>query len=161
MSKRAALAALISAATVSIFGADATATNALSAVANTAAAGLTNAASVLSNTATAVASTAAAAATNTAAAASTATKTGPSYFWPIFWVVVVGAVFGFLWSKGYLLRMRDYAGETVEELKKCAWPSVDELKGSTVVVLVTIALLGVFTVAVDWVLSMFIRGITS
>jgi preprotein translocase SecE subunit len=45
-------------------------------------------------------------------------------------------------------------------LKKCSWPSREELKGSTVVVMITIALLGLFTVGVDWVLSSFMRLIT-
>jgi preprotein translocase subunit SecE len=78
----------------------------------------------------------------------------------IIWIVVIGAIFGFLWQRGYLARIRDYCAETQEELKKCTWPSIDELKGSTVVVMLTILLLGVFTVSVDWVLSMVIRLIT-
>jgi preprotein translocase SecE subunit len=65
----------------------------------------------------------------------------------------VGATFAFLWRKGYLLRLSGYIAETREELKKCTWPSVDELKGSTVVIFVTIALLGVFIVGVDFVIS--------
>jgi preprotein translocase subunit SecE len=72
-------------------------------------------------------------------------------------IAVVAAIFGFLWSKGYLVRMRNYVAETQEELKKCTWPTLDELKGSTVVVMVTLAILGAFTVAVDWVLSNIIR----
>ena len=42
--------------------------------------------------------------------------------------------------------------ETREELRKCTWPTWDELKGSTVVVMISILLLGVFTVVVDLVL---------
>jgi len=42
--------------------------------------------------------------------------------------------------------------QTREELRKCSWPTWDELKGHTVVVTITIALLGLFTVAVDRVL---------
>jgi len=78
----------------------------------------------------------------------------------IIWIVVIGAIFGFLWQRGYLVRIRDYCAETQEELKKCTWPSVDELKGSTIVVMLTIFMLGLFTVGVDWVLSMVIRAIT-
>ena len=40
----------------------------------------------------------------------------------------------------------------MEELKKCTWPTWVELKGSTVVVMVAILLLGVFTFAADQVL---------
>jgi preprotein translocase SecE subunit len=42
--------------------------------------------------------------------------------------------------------------ETREELKKCAWPNWEELKGSTALILVMIALLGGFIVLVDRVL---------
>jgi preprotein translocase subunit SecE len=75
--------------------------------------------------------------------------------------VIIGVVFGFLWYKGYLIKIRNYVAETQEELRKCTWPTVDELKGSTVVVVVTIALLGAFTVGVDWILSMVMRVITA
>ena len=76
-------------------------------------------------------------------------------------MAVIGVIFAFLWHKGYLVRMRDYVAETREELRKCTWPTVDELKGSTVVVLVTLTLLGIFTVGVDSVLLMVMRLITS
>ena len=65
------------------------------------------------------------------------------------WVVVVGVLFGVLWRKGYLLRLTTYVQQTREELRKCTWPSWDELKGSTVVVAISIVLLGGFTVLVD------------
>jgi preprotein translocase subunit SecE len=78
----------------------------------------------------------------------------------MIWVVVVAAAFIFLWRKGYLLRVSQYVVETREELRKCTWPSVDELKGSTVVILVTIVLLGGFIVAVDFVISQLVRLIT-
>jgi preprotein translocase subunit SecE len=73
------------------------------------------------------------------------------------WVAGIGAIFAFLWRKGYLLRVANYVAETREELKKCTWPSVEELKGSTVVVMVTLALLGAFTVGVDFVISQLVR----
>jgi len=78
----------------------------------------------------------------------------------IITVVVIGAIFAFMWQKGYLIKIRDYINETQEELKKCSWPSVDELKGSTVVVMLTILMLGLFMVSMDWILSMVIRLIT-
>jgi preprotein translocase SecE subunit len=103
----------------------------------------------------------AAVATNVAASAParTAAKSG-SYLGLIIWGAVIIAVFGFLWAKGYLVKMRNYVDETREELKKCSWPGREELKGSTVVVMVTITLLGLFTVGVDWILSSLMRLIT-
>ena len=73
------------------------------------------------------------------------------------WVAAIGAIFVFLWRKGYLLRVANYVAETREELKKCTWPSLEELKGSTMVVMVTLALLGAFTVGIDYIISQLVR----
>jgi preprotein translocase subunit SecE len=73
------------------------------------------------------------------------------------WAAAVGALFAFAWRKGYLRRITAYTQETREELKKCTWPTVDELKGSTVVVVVTFAMLAAFTVGVDVVLAFVLR----
>ncbi len=63
--------------------------------------------------------------------------------------VVVGVTFGILWRKGYLLQLTDYIKQTREELRKCTWPTWEELKGSTVVVTISIIILGGFIVLVD------------
>ena len=118
---------------------------------------VTNAAVAMTN-----AAPAAVAATNAATetAARTATKGGGGYLGLIIWGAVIVGIFAFLWVKGYLVKMRNYVDETQEELKKCSWPPREELKGSTVVVMVTIAILGLFTVGVDWILSSLMRLIT-
>jgi preprotein translocase subunit SecE len=77
----------------------------------------------------------------------------------IITILVVAVVFGILWYQGYLIRIRAYVAETQEELRKCTWPSWDELKGSTVLVMITMALLGLFTIVVDFILSIVNRGI--
>jgi preprotein translocase subunit SecE len=80
--------------------------------------------------------------------------------WIIVWVVVIGVAFGWLWRAGHLARFADYVQQTREELRKCTWPTWDELKGSTVVVAVSILLLGGFTVLVDFIFSLFVRWMT-
>ena len=75
------------------------------------------------------------------------------YIGLVFGIVIVGGAFAFAWRKGILLRMANYIMETREELRKCTWPSYDELKGSTVVVMVAIAILGVFTIGADFFIS--------
>jgi len=65
------------------------------------------------------------------------------------WGAVIGIAFAFLWRKGYLRQLTDYVQATREELRKCTWPTWDELKGSTVVVTISIVLLGGFVVLVD------------
>jgi preprotein translocase subunit SecE len=72
-----------------------------------------------------------------------------SYIWIIVWAVIIGGLFVWLWRAGHLVRFADYVRATREELKKCTWPSWDELKGSTVVVTISIIILGGFTVVVD------------
>jgi preprotein translocase subunit SecE len=71
----------------------------------------------------------------------------------LFWAVVVGLIFAYLWWQGQIKRLAVYVQETREELKKCSWPTWDELKGSTVVIVIATALLGAFTVVVDVVFN--------
>jgi preprotein translocase subunit SecE len=77
----------------------------------------------------------------------------------IAWAVVIGVTFGYLWRKGHLLRLGTYMKETREELKKCAWPTWEELRGSTVVVMISILLLGLFTVGVDFTLMLVVNAL--
>ena len=65
------------------------------------------------------------------------------------WGAVVGIIFVILWRKGYLLQLTNYVQQTREELRKCTWPTWDELKGSTVVVSISMLILGGFVVVVD------------
>jgi preprotein translocase subunit SecE len=67
-------------------------------------------------------------------------------------VAVIGGLFAFLWWRGYLNRLANYLSATREELRKCTWPTVEELKGSTLVVVVAIILLGAFTVLTDLII---------
>ena len=79
--------------------------------------------------------------------------------WILVWAVVIGGIFAWLWRGGHLARFTTYVQQTREELRKCTWPTWSELKGSTVVVGISIFLLGGFTVAVDqifwWLVMVF------
>jgi preprotein translocase subunit SecE len=76
-------------------------------------------------------------------------------------IIIIGvialAAFIVLWRKGAFLRISDYFRETQEELKKCTWPTWEELGGSTMVVIVSVAFLGGFTVAIDFLVANVIR----
>jgi len=61
--------------------------------------------------------------------------------WIVIWAVVVGGVFAWLWRAGHLARLTAYVQATREELRKCTWPTWEELKGSTIVVAISIFLL--------------------
>jgi preprotein translocase subunit SecE len=69
--------------------------------------------------------------------------------WIIVWSVIAIALFIWLWRAGHLVRLSTYVQLTKEELRKCTWPTWEELKGSTVLVTIAIVFLGVFTIAVD------------
>ncbi|HOX58482.1 MAG TPA: preprotein translocase subunit SecE [Candidatus Paceibacterota bacterium] len=69
----------------------------------------------------------------------------------LIWAGIIGAVFAYCWRKGYLMQLTNYVQQTREELRKCTWPNWSELKGSTVVVTISIILLGGFIVLVDQV----------
>ena len=66
--------------------------------------------------------------------------------------MVIVALFGYLWWQGQIKRLAVYVQETREELKKCSWPTWVELRGSTVLIITTVALLGLFVVIVDRIL---------
>ena len=78
----------------------------------------------------------------------------------IIWVAIIGAAFAYAWWKGYVVRFRNYWDGTMDELRKCAWPTWDELKGSTVLVALAIVLLGVFTYGIDTVFYYLVRLIS-
>jgi len=69
----------------------------------------------------------------------------------LVWGAVVAVLFGVAWYKGYILQLSNYIAATREELRKCTWPTWAELKGSTVLITISIVLLGGFTVAADWI----------
>src|SRR5262249_53233603 len=71
----------------------------------------------------------------------------------LIWVAVIGVIFAIAWSQGLIARLSVFVQETREELNKCSWPTWDELKGSTVLVMVAMVLLGLFTFAADLVFS--------
>jgi len=75
-------------------------------------------------------------------------------------ILVAGVAFVLMLRKGYFLQISNYVAETKEELRKCSWPSKDELVESTTVVMVAIIILGAYTVGVDFVISLFVRIIT-
>ncbi len=77
----------------------------------------------------------------------------------VVWCVVFIVAFAIAWRLGWLNRIAQYARETREELRKCTWPSGNELWGSTVIVMVATALLGTFTVVVDLLAAWIVRAI--
>ena len=71
----------------------------------------------------------------------------------------MGAIFSFVWKQGRLARLTTYVAATQQELKKCNWPSRDELIQSTVLIFFVIGLLGFFTMASDFVVVSFVKAL--
>ena len=80
-----------------------------------------------------------------------------NYLTLIILAVVALVIFTILWRQGALLRLSNYWRETMEELHKCSWPTWEELTGSTAVVIVSVGILGGFTVGVDYAVAFVIR----
>ncbi|MHB1686847.1 MAG: preprotein translocase subunit SecE [Ignavibacteriaceae bacterium] len=49
--------------------------------------------------------------------------------------------------------------DVIKEMKKVTWPTMDELKESTTVVIVTCLMLAAFTYLIDMVITQIFKGI--
>ncbi len=81
------------------------------------------------------------------------------YIQLLLWSVGILAIFGVAWYLGWLKSLAVYIGETRDELKKCNWPSKDELWNSTVLVFVVLAALGLFTIGSDFAILKAVRAL--
>jgi len=50
-------------------------------------------------------------------------------------------------------KVRQFVSDVVVEMKKVSWPTLTELRGSTVVVIVTVILIAIFIGVVDRILA--------
>ena len=57
--------------------------------------------------------------------------------------------------------VRVFSVETKDELLKCSWPTRTELRDSTIIVIVAIAILGLFTAVSDFSLLQVVDLFTS
>ena len=62
--------------------------------------------------------------------------------------------------KNPITTIRTLWNETSTEMRKCTWPTRHELVESTVLVIVSLLIIGAFVAVVDWVSQAFIRFIT-
>lgn len=53
-------------------------------------------------------------------------------------------------------KFQQYIKDVIQELKKVTWPSQEELKGSTMVVIVFAIIMGCFVAGIDFGLSMLV-----
>lgn len=62
--------------------------------------------------------------------------------------------------KNPFLTVRGYLVEVVDELKRCSWPTAMELRDSTVVVIIAVAILGFAVAVVDFTGTWCLRHLT-
>jgi preprotein translocase subunit SecE len=82
-----------------------------------------------------------------------------NYLTLIVLFVVALVAFAILWRKGSFLQLSAFFRETQEELRKCTWPTWEELTGSTTVVIVAVGILGGFTMGVDYLVTLLMHAI--
>lgn len=58
-------------------------------------------------------------------------------------------------------RIKEFYGETIQELKNCSWPAKDELIQSTILVILATLILTGFTLCVDQAAQFLIRLLIS
>jgi preprotein translocase SecE subunit len=78
---------------------------------------------------------------------------------PLSWAFILSLLMGLgllygVWRAVNLGRLVEFLGETEVEMTKVSWSSQREVVGSSLVVIVTVVILGVWIAAVDIVLSM-------
>lgn len=61
--------------------------------------------------------------------------------------------------KRIIPKIREYYGETVQEVKKCTWPTKDELIETTVVVIVGVIALALFISLADHIMKLIIDAL--
>ncbi|MCO5250031.1 MAG: preprotein translocase subunit SecE [Candidatus Kapabacteria bacterium] len=56
-------------------------------------------------------------------------------------------------------KIKKFTGEVVSEMKKVSWPSREQLRESTIVVVVVTGILTVFTFIIDEIMTFFMKSI--
>jgi preprotein translocase subunit SecE len=58
-------------------------------------------------------------------------------------------------------KAKKFVSDVVVEMKKVSWPTINELKGSTMVVIVTVIIISIFIGFVDRILSLGLERVLS
>jgi preprotein translocase subunit SecE len=56
-------------------------------------------------------------------------------------------------------KIKKFANEVVAEMKKVSWPSKEQLRESTIVVIVVTGIITVFTFVVDEIMTLIVKSI--
>ena len=68
--------------------------------------------------------------------------------------ISIGALYGLVvWQRHWVAELHAFLGEVRMELKKVAWPGGKEVRSTTMVVIVTVIIFGVFLSTVDFIFA--------
>ena len=56
-------------------------------------------------------------------------------------------------------KIKEFANDVVKEIKKVSWPSKEQLKESTIVVIITTIIITLIVLAIDKIMDLLIKGI--
>jgi preprotein translocase subunit SecE len=56
-------------------------------------------------------------------------------------------------------KIKEFANDVVKEMKKVSWPSKEQLKESTIVVIITTIIITLIVLGIDKVMDLIIKGI--
>ncbi len=56
-------------------------------------------------------------------------------------------------------KIKEFANDVVKEMKKVSWPSKEQLKESTIVVIITTIIITLIVLAIDKIMDLIIKGI--
>jgi preprotein translocase subunit SecE len=54
-------------------------------------------------------------------------------------------------------KFQNYIKDVIQEMKKVTWPTMEELKGSTMVVIIFAIVMGIFIAAMDMLLTLGVQ----
>lgn len=57
-------------------------------------------------------------------------------------------------------KIRNFFLNTAEEMRKCTWPSRDQLVESTLIVIITLIVLAAYVFGIDWILIKIVKLLT-
>ena len=60
-----------------------------------------------------------------------------------------------------IAKAKKFTSDVVVEMKKVSWPSMNELRGSTMVVIVTVIIISIFIGVVDRILNLGLERVLS
>ena len=63
--------------------------------------------------------------------------------------------------QNFIPRSKKFVADTISELKKSSWPPKNELMESTLLVMVSVVILGLFVAGIDWLIMLGLNALVT